>query len=99
MRPIGKYVPSHPRHFRQQSNYTMCANFDDSGCHFHHHEPVFEGRGRQDFLWKFTIPSSERLPILRKLDEYNLNAFSLFDTDEALLETMWFREHVLRDLD
>jgi hypothetical protein len=25
------------------------------------------------------------------LDKYNLNAFSLFDTEEALMETMWSR--------
>jgi hypothetical protein len=96
MRAIGRYVRSHPRHFRQQSNYTMCANFElNSGWHFHPHEPVFGNRGRQDFLWKFNIPSSERIRVLRRLDSYNLNAFSLFDSEEALLETMWLREHVL----
>jgi hypothetical protein len=30
------------------------------------------------------------------LNDYNLNAFSLFDSEETLLETMWFREHVLK---
>jgi len=34
--------------------------------------------------------------VLRMLDDYNLNAFSLFDSEETLLETMWFREHILR---
>lgn len=96
MRSIGKYVRSHPRHFRQQSNYTICSSFEaGSGWHFHPHGPVFGGRGQQDFLWKFNIPSSERVGVLRTLDRYNLNAFSLFDTEETLLETMWFREHVL----
>ncbi len=97
MRPIGKYVRSHPRHFRQQSDYTICAGFDESkaGWYFHPHGPVF-GNRRADYLWKFNLPSSERIPILRQLDGYNLNAFSLFDTEETLLETMWFREHVLK---
>jgi hypothetical protein len=27
---IGKYVRSHPRHFRQRSDYTICAGFDES---------------------------------------------------------------------
>lgn len=53
----------------------------------------------QDFLFKYDIPSSERIEVLRRLDEYNLNAFSLFDTEETLLETMWFREHDLKNLD
>jgi hypothetical protein len=31
----------------------------------------------------------------KMLDQYNLNAFSLFDSQETLLETMWMREQVL----
>lgn len=99
MRPIGAYVRSHRRHFRQRSDYTICAKFEpDSGWHFHQHDPVFFNR-KQDFLFKYDIPSSERIEVLRRLDEYNLNAFSLFDTEETLLETMWFREHDLKNFD
>jgi hypothetical protein len=98
MRPIGPYVRSHPRHFRQQSDYTICGAFDQQlGWRFHPHEEVFASRGaKQDVLWKFNLPSSESAKVLRTMDEYNLNAFSLYDSEEALLETMWFREHVLR---
>lgn len=67
--------------------------------HFHPHGPVFGNRAKQDFLWKFNIPSSGRIRVLRRLDDDNLNAFSLFDTDETLLETMWFREYVLKNPD
>jgi hypothetical protein len=99
IRAIGPYVRSHPRHFRQQSDYTICGELDVTrGWVFRQHEPIFGGRGEQDFLWKFNIPSSECLSVLRSLDEHNLNAFSLFDSEEALLETMWFREHILREL-
>jgi hypothetical protein len=99
-RAIGKYVRSHPRHFRQQSDYTICASFEaNSGWEFHPHGPVFGHRDKQDFLWKFNIPSSDRIGVLQGLDDYNLNAFSLFDTEETLLETMWFREHVLKNFD
>jgi hypothetical protein len=98
IRPIGPYVRSHPRHFRQQSDYTICASFDTNfGWFFHPHEPVFGSRGKQDMLWKFNFPSTLRTEILRLLDEYNLNAFSLFDSEETLLETMWFREHIPED--
>jgi hypothetical protein len=97
IRPIGPYVRSHARHFRQQADYTICGRFDnDLGWVFSPHEPVFGGRGRQDFLWKFNLPSTERLNVLRSLDDHNLNAFSLFDSEETLLETMWVREHVLQ---
>jgi|SRR6267142_2181015 len=97
MRPIGPYVRSHRRHFRQQSNYTICCAFSsDMGWYFHPHEPVFGSRDKQDFLWKFNLPSTERTKVLRKLNDYNLNAFSLFDSEEALLETMWLRERDLK---
>jgi hypothetical protein len=97
IRSIGPYVRSHPRHFRQQSDYTLCGAFDRKlGWKFHLHEDVFGSRGaRQDVLWKFNLPSSESSRVLHVMDEYNLNAFSLYDSQEALLETMWCREHAL----
>jgi hypothetical protein len=97
MRAVGKYVRTHARHFRQLSDYTICAAFDEKsgGWRFHRHDPVFGSRDKQDFLWKFDLPSTERIAILKSLDQYNLNAFSLFDTQETLLETVWLREQVL----
>jgi len=98
MRTVGKYVRTHARHFRQQSDYTICAAFDEKGVgwRFHAHDPVFWGRSKQDYVWKFDLPSSERISVLGSLDQYNLNAFSLFDSQETLLETMWLREQGLK---
>jgi|WetSurMetagenome_2_1015567.scaffolds.fasta_scaffold00086_10 hypothetical protein len=42
----------------------------------------------QDICWKFNIPAKERQKVLELLDEYNLNAFSLFSTEESLMETL-----------
>jgi hypothetical protein len=97
MRAVGKYVRTHPRHFLQHSDYTICAAFDETfgGWRFHAHDPVFWSRPKQDYLWKFDLPSTERIAILKLLDEHNLNAFSLFDSQESLLETLWLREQVL----
>src|SRR4029077_18757682 len=94
---IGRYVRTHARHFRQQSDYTICAAFYEKGpgWRFHPHDPVFWSRGRQDYVWKLDLPSTERIAILKSLDEYNLNAFSLFDSQETLLETIWLRERGL----
>jgi hypothetical protein len=98
IRPLGPYVRGHRRHFLQQSNYTICGSLDARNeWRFHPHEHVFDqGRPNQNLLWKFDIPSGERFRVLRLLNDYNLNAFSLFDSEEALLETMWLREQVLR---
>ena len=99
IRPIGPYVQTHQRHFRQRCDYTVCGRFDeDYGWRFDSHQAVFDrGPRKQDFLWKFDIPSSERKKVLGVLSDYNLNAFSLFGSEESLLETMWLREHVLRE--
>jgi len=80
-----------------RSPITQCAQRlteTRAAWRFHKHDPVFSKRSRQDFLWKFDLPSKLRISILHAQDEYNLNAFSLFDSQETLLETMWFREYV-----
>lgn len=96
IRRVGPYVRTHRRHFLQQSDYTMCATFrngvQQSAWHFANHEAAFGlGDARQDLLWKFNIPRIERLKVLRLLDDYNLNAFSLFESQESLMETLALR--------
>jgi hypothetical protein len=56
-----------------------------------HESMVDLSESHQDRLWKFNIPWTERLKVLRILDTYNLNAFSLFDSEESLMETMALR--------
>lgn len=89
---FGPYVKTHPRHVLQQSQYTACLSFDDE-WRFENYDSIFEpGLHQQAFCWKFTIPIAERLKVLRMLDEYNLNAFSLFGSEESLTETLTIRE-------
>jgi hypothetical protein len=98
---FGPLVRSHKRHFLQQSTYTICARFELPGeasgayneWNFGSHEDVFAQNDKhQDLLWKFVIPAAERIKVLRLLEEYNLNAFSLFGSEESLLETLAIRE-------
>jgi hypothetical protein len=93
IRRIGPYVRTHKRHFLQQSDYTICVLFQDAlGWQFDMHESMVDlSESHQDRLWKFNIPWTERLKVLRILDTYNLNAFSLFDSEESLMETMALR--------
>jgi hypothetical protein len=80
------------RHFFQQSVYTVCESVGNRKWQFDSHQKVFENpRPNQDFLWKFDIPSTEREKIMGLLDQYNLNAYSLFESEESLLETLWLR--------
>lgn len=62
------------------------------------HEQVFaRDDSSQDLLWKFCIPITERRKVQKMLDAYNLNAFSLFGSEESLMETMALRELHFRE--
>lgn len=97
LRSLGPYVRSHSRHFLQQSEYTVAAQFKDDSWWYAKHEDVFSVTPEfQDKLWKFTLPRSERNKVLKILDSHNLNSFSLFQTEESLLNTIAIREMELR---
>lgn len=90
---FGPFVTSHPRHYIQQSQYTIAVDFKDGHSLFVNHEEIFKmGIRGQDYLWKYTLPCTERQKVLRILDEHNLNDFSLFQSEEALLKTIAVRE-------
>jgi hypothetical protein len=75
---LGPYVRTHKRHFRQQSVYTICAQFDkDNGWTFAPHQEVFDlGETDQDLLWKIVLPADQRLkvliPIRRLADSFRI---------------------------
>lgn len=86
---LGPNVRSHPRHFLQQGEYTLCAQYTDGNWLLGRHADVFNlARENQDRLWKVTLPGSEGATTMRKLEQYNITAFSLFQSEEALLETL-----------
>ena len=95
---FGPIIKTHKRHFRQQSRYTACVQFEDGKWFFTPHDAVFGQKDhlKQDLLWKMTIPASERLKVLRFCDKVNLNEFTLFDTEEGLLEMQAMRVFDLR---
>ncbi len=74
----------------------MCVSFRDQ-WYVTDHGTVLGRKPHQDVLWKFTIPWSERPKVLKYLDDHNLNALSLFASDEGLMETLALRELQLGD--
>ena len=89
------YIHSDKRHFLQQCEYTICTSTEERH-YYHSHEDVFSrARNTKDFLWKFILPSSERKKALRKLEMYNINAYSLFGSEETLMETVFLRDFYL----
>jgi len=94
---LGPYVRTHRRHFLQQGQYTISIVRDaEATWRYAPHKDAFDRNDGQDMLWKFTIPCSERSKVLRTLDVHNLSALSLFESEEALMETMALREIDLR---
>lgn len=90
---IGQYVTAHKRHWIQQSDYTACVAKQDDVWVYHPHEGAFGGpSGESDRLVKVEIIPSARVQILRQLDSMNINAFSLYGTEEAMMKTLAFRE-------
>lgn len=86
------HVKTHRRHVFQQSQYTICMSFQDE-WRFESYDSVFDkGHRQQACCWKFRIPVTERRKVLALLDEYNLNAFSLFGSEESLMDTLATRE-------
>ena len=42
--------------------------------------------------WRLTIPQHDRDRVLERLDQMNINAYTLFRTDDALVKTYGERE-------
>jgi hypothetical protein len=94
IRRLGPNVTTHPRHVLQQCDYSLCTTFDTAT-----NEWRFASQGKgfkllprmSGHLWKFTIPSGERMKVLGLLDSMNLNAYSLFGSEESLMDTVALR--------
>ena len=97
IRGIGARFSVHKRHFIQQSEYTICTVDRSDGVCYANHQDVFDrNENDQDLIGKFNIPVHEREKVLRHLSRMNINAFSLFGSDDSLLEEMATTEFVLR---
>ena len=98
IKPIGSVFRTHRRHFLQQATYTVCTEvkgeLDQRSPHvFVPHERVRKmASDRQDIVIKIDISRTKRVDFLSRLNESNINEFSLFQSEEALMKTLAFRE-------
>jgi hypothetical protein len=93
IRVLGPYTRTHRRHFLQQSWYTVCTVDQDDSHRLVCHEDIFkQDDTHQDLLIKIIIPRVERIKVLSYLNEVNINYFSLFQSEEALMKTLAFKE-------
>jgi len=92
---LSPNVETHPRHFLQKSRYTYCIRVraKDHIQIYSHHERAFARNDEdQDLLWKFSIPATERRKVLKYLDRFNISSYSLFGSEESLMETLAIHE-------
>lgn len=97
---IGPYVRTHPRHYLQQSRYTMCVSADPTNnearrdyLFYSHDQALTSGPNRErDLLVKVKIPAKERRTALEQLDLMNINAYSLFGSEDSLIHTLATRQ-------
>ena len=86
---------NNPRHYLQQSVYTICLQNVHGKIYFSEHEdPDLTGESDRTYITKYVIPASERVTALHNLDAYNINSYSLFGSEESLLETLFLRKYV-----
>ena len=85
---MGPFITTHTRHFAQKASYTIATKWDEnekSHCFCSHHDVAFSTVCVQDVLIKITIPRCDRICALRELEDYNINRYTLFQTEDALV--------------
>ncbi len=89
IRSLGPWIATDKKHFLQQSEYTVCRKGSGSAVSYASHEEVFaRNEEGQDGLVKYLIPASEKELVLRRLRRYNITAYSLFESTQALMEML-----------
>ncbi len=100
IRTMGPYVTTHIRHFAQKAWYTTATRWDRKAkthtfCS-HHELPPVSSIVTQDVLVKVTIPRRDRVNALRQLEDYNINHYTLFQSEDSLIRAMGLRAFDLR---
>ena len=96
----GPYVKTHKRHFAQKAWYTISTqwNYAEKKHYFCIHEKVFKkNQTDQDLLFKIIIPGKLRKEVLETLNDYNINHFTLFQSEDALVKAIEYKEFELRE--
>jgi hypothetical protein len=95
---MGPYIRTHRRHLIQQSQYSICMLWHQ-GFSFYSHDKALAADGTLGIdgeLIRMTIPAKERTAALVDLDQMNINAFSLFGSEDSLVRTIARRDGLLR---
>jgi len=84
---LGPYLGTDRRHYLQQSEYTICTVGKGKSLKLASHETVVARDDKdQDLLWKLVIPISERQDFIEHIQRMNINPYSLFQTEDSLMD-------------
>lgn len=96
----GPYVTTDKRHFAQKAWYTTCTkrNDEEKRDYFCPHEEAFAREDQtQDVLIKIILPATARRAALRSLNDYNINHFTLFQSEDSLVHAIASRAFDIND--
>lgn len=91
----GPRVRTDKRHFAQKAWYTVATRWSNEKSEhvFCSHHEIFDSRENgQDVLIKITIPSVYRKTALLELNDYNINHFTLFQSEDSLVKTLSMKD-------
>lgn len=108
----GPNIKTHKRHFIQKAWYTIATELDKNNTaqnglnerpFFCKHEKIFDKDQNhrvfnQDLLIKIELPSSLRDQVLNELNDYNINAFTLMQSEDSLIKTIAMKEFDLKNM-
>lgn len=96
IKKLGTYTVNNKRHILQKSSYTIAYKYISE--EFDKYQLIgydsFENKDNvdQDLIIKIKIKNDNKIKILKNLDEYNLNIYSLMQNEDSLMEYLAFRE-------
>ncbi len=94
---LSRHVKSHPRHFLQQSQYTVCFKGLGAERKYERHDTAFHvGYTNRSPLLKLILPGSLQQEVLKYLQCHNITAYSLFGSEDKLMESLAISEFVLK---
>lgn len=94
---IGPDIKTHKRHFLQQCEYTYAWKEQEKERIYCSYDEAIKNENAKDQikLEQFILPGSLQKDFLYKLNTMNINNFSLFQTEEALMHTLAIDEFIL----
>ena len=93
---LGPTIRTHERHYRQQAQYTICVKktsenptvVPGDNIAFWSHE-----EGGCLYSKKYVIPTDGKKEVMQKLRQMNVTAYTLFGTEDSLVESLAAEEY------